>query len=454
MSELDTSEAAHQIATINEGVLKKPVDLVVMKPVGGVSIQRATRLIYNALIAHAQTEMSRLGAPMLSTETYNLHFSSLLKTVKLETSNFNKCKEYVVGLEDFKVVWESPNKTGVQVREAVHMLSQSKLTKKNGQFFLEFAFPPYVNNLIWSAVKNEEHALIMLRVLSSLGYVGLCLYEICAKFRGIPQTARKPPEWWQDALSQRGLGPDEKRREWRKFKSEKLKTAIEEINELTDLRIGLIEHRQGRNVVSVQFSLQKQRLQLNPIKFLPNMDLVERAVTLKVPEPKAMSLLKQHGDEKFEIALLKLANYKGSTPLERPWAYLSRCLSNVEEPQEQKALFEEKPDAIEHREVKPITSLDVRDEKTRSVDAIRKEILEELRAESEKVRRQYLEKAERLILESGMKLSSTEQLRLKEAKITASFLGSKALEIYAVEKYGSEWKSANVSTPIARQEIS
>lgn len=450
MTEMDTEEAAHQIATIDEGLLKKPVDLVVMKPVGGVSIQRATRLIYNALIAHAQTEMSRLGAPMLNTDTYSLHFSSLLKTVKLETSNFNKCKEYVIGLEDFKVVWESPNKTGVQVREAAHMLSQSKLTKKDGQFFLEFAFPPYVNNLIWRAVKNEEHALIMLRVLSSLGYVGLCLYEICAKFRGIPQTARKPPEWWQDALSQRGLGPDEKRREWRKFKSEKLKTAIEEINELTDLRIGLIEHRQGRNVVAVQFSIQRQRLQSDPIKFLPNMDLVERAGMLKVPEPKAMSLLKQHGDEKFERALHKLANYKGSTPLERPWAYLSKCLVNVEESQEQKSLFEEKTNDVDHREVKPATPLDVRDKETKSVDAIRKQILEELRAEADNVRRQYLEKAERKILASGLKLSSTEQLRLKEAKVTASYLGSTALEIYAVEKYGSDWKSAIAATPITK----
>lgn len=450
MSDLDTKEAAHQIATIDEGVLKKPVDLVVMKPVGGVSIQRATRLIYNALIAHAQIEMSRLGAPMLSTETYNLHFSSLLRTVKLETANFNKCKEYVVGLEDFKVVWESPNKTGVQVREAVHMLSQSKLTKKDGQFFLEFAFPPYVNNLIWSAVKNEEHALIMLRVLSSLGYVGICLYEICAKFRGIPQTARKPPEWWQDALSQRGLGPDEKRREWRKFKSEKLKPAIEEINELTDLRISLIEHKQGRNVVSVQFAIQRQKLQSDPVKFLPNMDLLEKAVALKVPEPKAMSLLKQHGDEKFEIALGKLENYKGSTPLSRPWAYLSTCLSNGDEYPEQKPLFEEKADDIAHREVKPITPLDVRDEETKTVDFLRKQILDELRGETEHVRRQYLEKAERQIISSGLKLSATEQLRLKEVKITASYLGSTALEIYAVEKYGREWKESKVSMPITR----
>lgn len=92
----------------------------------------------------------------------------------------------------------------------------------------------------------------------------------------------------------------------------------------------------------------------------------------------------------------------------------------------------------------------MRDKETKSVDAIRKQILEELRAEADNVRRQYLEKAERKILASGLKLSSTEQLRLKEAKVTASYLGSTALEIYAVEKYGSDWKSAIAATPITK----
>ncbi len=446
MFEMDTTEQPHQIATLDEGVIKKPVDLVVMKPAGGVAIQRATRLIYNGLLAHAQSEMARLGSPMLNTETYSLHFSSLLKTVNLDSSSFSVCKKYVEGLEDFKVVWESPNKAGVQEREAAHMLSQSKLTKKGGQFFLKFAFPPYVNGLIWSAVKNnEEHAHIMLRVLSNLGYVALCLYEICAKFRGIPQTARKPPEWWQDALAQRGLGPDEKRREWRKFKSEKLKDAIEEINNLTDIKISLIEHRQGRNVIAVQFAIQRQRIKSDPIKFVPNMDLLEKAVAANVPEPRAMALLRKYGDEKFEIALKKLADYKGSDPIRSTSAYLTKCLFNSELDQEQKPLFEEKAQEIEHREIPPV---DVRDEETKTLDVLRAQIRAELKAEAEPVRRQYLERAEQKIIKSGTKLTATEQLRLKEATITASYLGSVAVEIYAVEKYGAGWRKAKPATPV------
>lgn len=429
------------IAAPSEASMKKPVELVVMKPAAGVSVTRAARLIYNSLIAHSQTEITRLDSPPLSTETFRIHFSSALKTVGLESSNFNVCKKYVEELEDWKVVWESPNKDGQQSREQIRMLSQSKLVKQDKQVFLDFAFPPYVNKLLWEASKKHEYALILLRVMSSLGYTALCLYEICAKFRGIPQTPRKPPAWWQDAVAQRGLAPDEKRREWRKFKSEKLKPAVDEINELTDLKITLIEHKVGRVVTEVQFEIKRQKLKTETTQTPPDASLIELAVVAGINEKNALSLIKQYGEEKFRIGLATLNAYKGSTPLKSKYAYLKRCLYNNEELPTQNKLFDKTPEDVEHKEVAPLQPVEIGNIQTKHEDGLRRQFLENLRSEPEAERRRFLLMAERALTENGLKIGQTEKSRIEEAKVTAGIVGSKALEIYCVEKHGPDWKN-------------
>ena len=96
-------------------------------------------------------------------------------------------------------------------------------------------------------------------MLAKLGsYTAVALYEICARYRDNPSgvTSRKPVAWWVDALSN---GPGPERREWRKFKNERVKEAVAEINAETDLEIELIEHKQGRVITEVQFAVRKKR---------------------------------------------------------------------------------------------------------------------------------------------------------------------------------------------------
>jgi len=94
-------------------------------------------------------------------------------------------------------------------------------------------------------------------------YAGTSLYDICSRYRHNPSgvTSRKLPSWWIDALSQTP-SDSTKRREWRMFKYEKILPAIEEINQTTDIIIDLIEKRQGKSIIEVQFSVRTKKFHI------------------------------------------------------------------------------------------------------------------------------------------------------------------------------------------------
>ncbi|RYF69175.1 MAG: hypothetical protein EOO22_16550 [Comamonadaceae bacterium] len=108
--------------------------------------------------------------------------------------------------------------------------------------------------------------------------------------------------------------PGGDRREWRKFKSERVKEAVEEINWETDLEIELIEHRQARVVIEVQFAVRKRSRVVTRLDARQPVDanLVLRAETLDIREIKLDALVKEFGEglvrDKLELLEQRAAN--------------------------------------------------------------------------------------------------------------------------------------------------
>lgn len=233
---------------------------------------------------------------------------------------------------DLKVIWESASLGDGDKWFGLNMLSQAKIFVRSGQTWVSWAFPPEIMERV---IRPDRYAIWNLKISSRLRtYSSLALYEICARYRDNPSgvTSRRSTNWWIDALSNTSVAFDKKRREWRKFKIEKVIDAITEINVETDMNVELIEHKKGRAVIEIQFgvSCKPDQNLLNadtPI----SMDLILRAEHAGISEARANALLKVYGEdifsEKLEETILRVKD-KSKKLIQSPYAYLKVLLKN------------------------------------------------------------------------------------------------------------------------------
>ena len=215
------------------------------------------------------------------------------------------------------------------------MLSEVSIEVRSGENWVCWSYPP----TIMAALRDPARwARLDLNVLARLStYAAVALYEICARYRDNPSgvTSRKPASWWADALSQTPAGSE--RREWRKFKNEKIRQAVDEINNETDLEIAVVEHKQGRAVAEVQFSVRRKRggpRSRSAAADIVDANLVLRAESLGVRESKLDELIKEFGEarvrEKVEVLERRAAN-NNLRGVENSYSYLRSLLRNADD---------------------------------------------------------------------------------------------------------------------------
>lgn len=322
--------AQGQGATGEGSDLRKPHEMIVMMPKSG-RVTLTGRRIYNALLHVSQVHMASMDAMPAADFMFQAPLPTLLRATGSSGEDRTAAKRYLREMRGLEVDWESTAPgDGVKWR-GFSMLSEVSIEVRNGENWVSWSYPP----TLMAALKDPTRwARIDLEVLAKLGtYASLALYEICARYRDNPSgvTSRKPVAWWADALSNAPAGSE--RREWRKFKSERVKEAIEEINRETDLEIELIEHKQGRAVVEAQFAVRKKR-QAPRAAALPaplDVALVLTAAQLGIREIKLEGLLLEFGDvlvrEGLE-ALERRAKNKSLARVENAYSYLRSLLRN------------------------------------------------------------------------------------------------------------------------------
>lgn len=324
---------------VDAAELRKPHEMIVMVP-QSKRVTLTGRRIYNVLLQVSQARMAALGAIPLADFLFDAPLNALLRSTGSSGEDRTAAKRYLTEMQDLKVTWESTAPgDGVKWR-GLHMLTEVVLEIRNGENWVSWSFPP---SIIGALREPTRWARIDLDVLARLGtYSAVALYEICARYRDNPSglTSRKPVAWWADALSHTPGGSE--RREWRKFKSERVKDAVEEINRETDLEIELIEHKQGRAVVEAQFSVRRKKSAAHATTATAvDASLVLRAESLGIREMKLEGLLREFGDERVRDQLVNLERRAASSklrPIDNPYSYLRTLLRNedgapaVEEP--------------------------------------------------------------------------------------------------------------------------
>lgn len=433
--------------------LRKPHEMVVMMP----RTKRVTlvgRLLYNAMLQVAQRGLE--GQPQMPTAAHMFEapLASLMRISGARESQREAAKRYLREMKSIEVDWESTAPgDGVKWR-GFNLLSEVVLEQRRGENWVQWSYPPTLMLALrdptrWSAVN-----MTLMGRLST--YAAIALYDICARYRDNPGgvTSRKPVDWWADALSTGPRGPES--REWRKFKNERVKVAIREINEVTDLEVDLVEFKQGRVITEAQFTVRRKRSPRRELASDPvppfDADLVLRAVKLGISEVKAERLVSSVAPSELRNGLDSLESRLRSSDLAEvinPYAWLLAVMRNERgsEQQEQAAAGVpiEKPGSESSGLPEPVrdgadpgipAASPAPSEKSQKITRIKAEIA----ALDERVRTAWAERALDELRGRGLLTSSIER-RAASGDVLHGMLGSFVVQLYALHTYGPAWEA-------------
>jgi len=174
----------------------------------------------------------------------------------------------------------------------------------------------------------EKYAMLDLRIAAQFRRAhSLALWENTVRYERVGQTARMPLARFKDLI----LGQEEgatKYKEYKIFKRAVLAPCIAEVNELSEHTIELVEFKNGRSVVALQFKVTRK--ETNSAETDADPDLVLAITKLGVPLSEARKLARSHTNEKLKgaIAYTKARQTrKNSPPLDNVPAYFRRALA-------------------------------------------------------------------------------------------------------------------------------
>ena len=425
--------------------LRKPHEMIVMVP-RSKRVTLTGRRIYNALLQVSQSRLAALEAMPPADYMFEAPLPALLRTTGSSGEDRTAAKKYLREMRGLEVDWESTAPgDGVKWR-GFSMLSEVAIELRDGENWVSWSYPP----TIMTALREPTRwARIDLDVLARLGtYAAVALYEICARYRDNPSgvTSRKPIDWWTNALSH--VPASSERREWRKFKNERVKEAIDEINRETDLEIEIIEHKKGRAVTEAQFAVRRKRhspLARTLASEPADANLVLRAESLGVREIKLEGLIKEFGEarvrDKVDVLEKRAANSK-LRGVENAYSYLRSLVRNDDGRDNGEGPFESQAATVEPKapSTRPAPGEDVVSswlhERIRTIKS-------ELAALDTDHRKVWVDRALEELAGKRM-LTAVVSRRAAQGDVLHGLLGSAVVQVYAAATYGPEWDTRHV----------
>ena len=436
-----TNQRSNGHVDSDEGAeLRKPHEMIVMVPRSN-RVTLTGRRIYNALLQVSQSRLAALEAMPPADYMFEAPLPALLRTTGSSGEDRTAAKRYLREMRGLEVDWQSTAPgDGVKWR-GFSMLSEVAIELRGGENWVSWSYPP----TIMSALREPTRwARIDLDMLARLGtYAAVALYEICARYRDNPSgvTSRKPIDWWADALSHVPAGTE--RREWRKFKNERVKEAIDEINRETDLDIQLIEHKQGRTITDVQFTVRRKRqapLTRTLTSEPADANLVLRAESLGVREMKLEGLIKEFGEarvrEKVDVLERRIAN-SSLRGVENAYSYLRSLLRSDDCCKDGEGATRAQPTAVEAAALPPPPAKAQDIVSTWLNERIRA-IKLELAALDANQRQIWVERALEDLAGKGL-LTAVISRRAAQGDVLHGLLGSAVVRVYAASTYGHDW---------------
>ncbi|MEN3374622.1 replication initiation protein [Dechloromonas sp. ZS-1] len=297
-----------------------------------------SRKMINVLLYYAQ----RMRGQEDAEGKYWVEVSKIVKDAKFNSRDYDLLRESLDELQSVKIIRPTENGgitsdvliPSFTLDNTVHSTNEALSPgqkKRGGKLIVGFSLPIGVKELLLNPRSN--YTVLPINYVASLRTIGgLVLYEITKRYSTNPSgvTNRESWQWWWKILT--GAAEGAKSPEYKYFKRDVIKKAVDEINTVTDLRIELIEFKEGRWVKELQFTVEMAKqasFDLDP----PPIDntLLSRITALGVSTTEAEKLIAKHGEEELK-ANLEVVEERISKPnlpqLDSPAAYLKTALKN------------------------------------------------------------------------------------------------------------------------------
>ena len=297
-----------------------------------------SRKLINVLLYYAQ----RMRGEEDNEGKYWVEVSKIVKDAKFNSRDYELLRESLDELQSVKIIRPTENGgitsdvliPSFTLDNTVHGTNESRPTgqkRRGGKLIVGFSLPVGVKELLLNPRSN--YTVLPIVYVASLRTIGgLVLYEITKRYSTNPSgvTNRETWQWWWKILT--GAAEGSAPPEYKYFKRDVIKKAVDEINTVTDLRIELIEFKEGRWVKELQFTVELSKqsaFDLDP----PPIDnaLLSRITALGVSTAEAEKLIQKHGEDDLRnnLAVVEERLAKTSLPeLESPAAYLKTALKN------------------------------------------------------------------------------------------------------------------------------
>jgi hypothetical protein len=252
--------------------------------------------------------------------------SDLARDAAYDSKDTEFLKKQLEELQNIKLLMENERQwTSERLVSSVTLVNPQGFKKHSGQVWFGFAFPPEVHELVMAPGTYTRFSIFYQGLLRSGS--ALALYEICRRYATNPSklTLIETYDHWYGVLTGNPVSREEPP-PYKYFKRDVIKTAIAEINALTDIQVELIEHKNGRRVERLQFRVEhtKQPQLGFPAAPVIDLELLGRVMKFGFNQQEASDLVAQHGDDKLRksVAFVQArVEHKSSPPLDSPAAY-------------------------------------------------------------------------------------------------------------------------------------
>lgn len=293
-----------------------------------------SRKIFNVMVYHAQRVRVKGENAPIDTEAAKKYFwiplADVARDAAYDSKDTELLKEHVQELQNIRIFSEDDIQwTSERLVSSVKLVNPKGLNKKGGMLWFGFAFPPEVESMVMSPGSYTKLSIYYQGMLRS--GASLALYEICRRYATNPSrvTSRHDWEWWYGVIT--GNPVREELPEYKYFKRDVIKPAINEINKMTDINVELIEHKIGRRVAQLQFGVTQavQTPLMFPAPAVIDGELVQRMMALGVSQDDACDLLATTEEAKLRATLdlveTRVRNPKAAR-IESPAGYFKTAL--------------------------------------------------------------------------------------------------------------------------------
>ncbi|MBC7500550.1 MAG: replication initiation protein [Herminiimonas sp.] len=309
-----------------EYLLRKPVNTLAIVP-KSEKITLTARKIYNVMLHHAQ----RQG---VAQDVYRVPFKAIATGIDFHSNNTEVIKQYFRQMATTGVEWQSPT-TGEGIRWSVSaLIAHAALIKQGNELLLEWSYAP---NIKHELLDPQRFAKMSLQVQAELNTMpALALYEICCRYVDNPGglTARQSWAWWRPVLTGSPDSAAAAYLEYKIFNRDVLKKATKKVNQVSDLEIELIEHKQGRAVQDLQFRVRRKTpLRVAQDHAIAPVDLktIGAAIKAGVAQDRAERILAKYGARALDEALAAMGQrheQPNLDPVRSPEKYLLTLLES------------------------------------------------------------------------------------------------------------------------------